>query len=140
MITKRAVIFCALSWMQKTPGLFKVHPWKYWVLRPCKIKYIYDSHLGSILEYHSKGLKLLRLGIFGLPFTHTLKVLQKPSPEHHTPHIAHHTAHIACELILVWNDISNNNGGSLSQINEITLKKFTKYLIMEISALTSSKE
>ena len=45
-------------------------------MRPCKIKFTYDCHLGLILDYYSKGLKLSRWDIFGLPLTQRVKILQ----------------------------------------------------------------
>ena len=61
-------------------------------MRPCKILCTYDCHLESILEYHKKGLKLLRWGVFGLPLTHRVKILQKKvwNIMHHTSYITHH--------------------------------------------------
>ena len=61
-------------------------------MRPCKILCTYDCHLGSILEYHLKGQKSLRWGVFGLPFTHIVKISQKNKSG--TSHITHHTSHI----------------------------------------------
>ena len=66
-------------------------------MRRCKIKCTYDWHLGSILEYHSKGLKLPRWGIFGLPLTQRVKILQKNKPG--TSHIMHHTSHTAYDFV-----------------------------------------
>ena len=44
------------------------------------------------INYHSKGLKLSRWGIFGLPLTHIIKILQKVKSG--TSHIMHHTSDI----------------------------------------------
>ena len=55
--------------------------------------------LGSILENDFKGLP--RWGIFGLPLTHRVKILQKIKSG--TSHITHHKSHIAFELVGLQN-------------------------------------
>ena len=95
-------------------------------MRPCKIWCVYVCHLGSILENDWKGLKLPRLGIFGLPLTWRVKI--KPG----TPKIMHHTSQITywiliCKFykILVIKIVVPFNN-SLKQI----IKKLVKYFFL----------
>ena len=105
-------------------------------MRPCKISCTYDCHLGSILEYHLKGQKSLRWGVFGLPLTHRVRILQKIKSG--TSHITHYTSNITyyigmCKfykISLINTVVTFNN--SLKQI----LKTSDKYFLMEIIALT----
>ena len=80
--------------------------------RPFKIKCTYDT-----LEYPSKGLNLPRLGIFGLPLTQSVKILQKSNPGtshimHHTSHSTHHTAHFTYEFEVLY-EIKDIDGGAI---------------------------
>ena len=70
---------------------YKMH-WVKQLKKPCKILCTYDCHLGSILEYCSKGPKSLSWGDFGLPLPHRVKILQKIKGG--TSHITYHTSHI----------------------------------------------
>ena len=59
------------------------------------MKCTYDCYPESILEYHFKGLKLPRWGIFGLPLTQSVKILQKKiSRAHHASYITQHILHM----------------------------------------------
>ncbi len=83
-------------------------------MRPCKISCTYECHLGLILEYLKKGQKSLGWGVFGLPLTHIVKILQKIKSV--TSHITHHTSHITyyigiCKFykLLLINTVVNFN-------------------------------
>ena len=56
------------------------------------------------MEYHSEGLNLPRWDSFGLPWTHSVKILQKFKSE--TWHITHHTLRIT-----YWENEWKNRGG-----------------------------
>ena len=74
------------------------------LMMPCKIKCTYYCHPGSILENHSKGLKLPRWGIFGLPSTQRVKILEKSKPN--TSTFTRHTSHSTYGIWIlscIWN-------------------------------------
>ena len=55
--------------------------------------------LAGCIEYFRmplKSAKLPRLGIFGFPLTHRIKILQTKEYEYQTLHIRHHTLHMYC--------------------------------------------
>ena len=105
-------------------------------MRPCKIQCTYNCHWRLILEYHSKGLKVPRWDIFGLPLTHRVQILQKIKfgTSRITPHTSHITYYIGiCKFykILVINTVVTFNNSS-----KLILKTFDKYFLMEIITLT----
>ena len=69
---------------------------------------------GHVVHLGSKGLRLPRWGIFGLPLTHRVKILQKikSGTSRITPHTSHITYYIGiCKFykILVINTVVNFN-------------------------------
>ena len=75
-------------------------------------------HLESILEYHSKGLKLPRWGIFCILLTYKVYIFKrrkKSSLEHHTSCIPHHTSHIAYEFVGLTKKYCDQNSYTLQQ-------------------------
>ena len=80
------------------------------------------------MEYHSKGLKLPRRGIIGLPLTHRVQILQKSSLEHHTYCITHHIEIWKFYKILVIKIVL-----PINNLSKLILKKVVKYYFSQKS-------